>query len=338
MDSLLAATPTASQCKGSAELEATIPWTATTASSAEDDHWAIFEEKPESPAWSTPFAQEALSFVQGGTVKKLGAPLPPQALGLPLSDRFQPLEGIPASGYPQSSTVPPAVSQAGSTSSPDPVHPQHLSPHSGRSTRPSGVVVRRTGRLGQRSRHRRRVPRGRPLRTPSPYSGPPSVLIVGSSVVRDVVLPEAKTLCYPGARVLNINSTILSSLLEYPSASAVVVHVGSNDTSSEQSEQLKDDFKTLVDTLLTSGKQFVLSGPLPSPHDTDMKFSRIRQLHIWLKGYCSSKGIPFVDNFCAFNQRRNLFERDGVHLSRAGSRLLAMNIDLALLSGKPLDI
>lgn len=68
--------------------------------------------------------------------------------------------------------------------------------------------------------------------------------------------------------------------------SAIVIHVGSNDIRLQQSEKLKEDCITLVDTLLDSGKQCIISGPLPAPCFSDVKFSRICQCYVLLNGYC----------------------------------------------------
>ena len=156
-------------------------------------------------------------------------------------------------------------------------------------------------------------------------------------MVRHVHCPNTETFCYPGAQVLHINSKLHELLRDNPSASTVVTHVGSNDIKLQQSEKLKDDFKTLIDTVLESGRQCVISGPLPSPRFGDVKFSRMRQLHIWLKKLCCTMGIPFVDNFHVFWKRPDLFARDGLHLNGKGKRLLAHNIELTLKSCRPAE-
>ena len=178
-----------------------------------------------------------------------------------------------------------------------------------------------------------------PTKSPPPSSSlpaPPAVLVVGSSMVRHVVLPKAQTLCFPGARVLDIKVKLPSLLDQYPSASTVILHIGSNDIKAQQSEKLKKDFISLIDTLLDSRAQCVISGPMPSPCWGDIKFSRLLNLHIWLKGYCRSLGIPFIDNFTTFLDRPTLFRYDGLHLNWSGSRLLANNMALTLKSCKSL--
>ena len=157
-------------------------------------------------------------------------------------------------------------------------------------------------------------------------------LLVGSSMVRQVLLPRAETFCYPGAQVSHINSVLPHIIHSNPAASMVMTHVGSNDLKSEKSESLKTDFKILIDSVLTAGKQCIVFGPMPSPRFGDIKFSRARQLHVWLKQYCLSMGIPFVDNFNVFWNRPTYFASDGLHLNKEGKHLLASNMLLTIKS------
>lgn len=117
---------------------------------------------------------------------------------------------------------------------------------------------------------------------------------------------------------------------QHPTASTIVVHVGANDIRLQQSEKLKSDFISLIQTILATGKKCIISGPIPSVCFSDMQFSRIRQLHVWLMGHCTRTNIPFADNFGCFWQRPSLFARDRLHLNRAGAKMLASNLELAL--------
>ncbi|KAK0139164.1 hypothetical protein N1851_024240 [Merluccius polli] len=98
--------------------------------------------------------------------------------------------------------------------------------------------------------------------------------------------------------------------------------VGTNNIKNQQSENLKEDFVFLADSLLDNRKQF----------------TRLSQLPIWLKGYCRNRDIPFVDNFGAFLNTPQLFKPDGLHPSQEGSRLLSTNIQRTLHSSKPPDL
>lgn len=113
----------------------------------------------------------------------------------------------------------------------------------------------------------------------------------------------------------------LPSLLEqYPSASTVILHVGSKDIKTQQSEKLKKDFMSLIDTLLDSRAQCVISGAMSSPCWGDVKFSCVLNLHISLKGYCRSLGIPIVDDFTT-----TLFRHDGLHPNWTGDIPVIVN-------------
>ncbi|KAJ8337392.1 hypothetical protein SKAU_G00386120 [Synaphobranchus kaupii] len=177
-------------------------------------------------------------------------------------------------------------------------------------------------------------PLGQPRRVVvSGHPGPPTALVVGTSMVRHVVVPKAQTFCYSGACVQDISAAALQLFRQHTGGSAstvVVVHAGINDLRFQQSEKLKADFVSLIDGVLGAGKRCVISGPLPPPCFGDVKFSRIRQFHIWMKGYCLGRGIPFVDNFTSFLNRPELFNHDGLHPNRTGSHLLSTNIELTL--------
>ncbi|KAJ8388167.1 hypothetical protein AAFF_G00136330 [Aldrovandia affinis] len=167
---------------------------------------------------------------------------------------------------------------------------------------------------------------------PQPTEPHPTALVVGSSMVRHIVVPKAVTYSMPGATVSDINSVITMLIEDHPQASSDVLHVGANDLKFQQSETLKKDFMTLINTVSESGKACIISRPFSSPRYGDVKYSRICNLHIWLKGYCCSLSIPFIDNFTMLWDRKDLFARDGLHLNRDRARMLSLSMDLALKS------
>ena len=239
---------------------------------ADRDRWTGLGVKPKPPACSTPIAPAPWSTVPTGRRRgrRTSRPLPREMLIL--ANGFQAL-GKQAS--PAKPRGPPAASQ----------------PVNDAWARPSRTIVREKPRGG-------------------PPAALPSTLVVGLSMVRHVSLDATETLCYPGACVTDITSSIAPAMCEFPTASTAVVHVGSNDIRLQQSQKLVDDFETLIHTVLDTGKRCVVFGPIPSPCFGDVNFSRLRQLHIWLKGYCCASNIPYVDNFGTFWKRRELFGRD----------------------------
>ncbi|KAM9835534.1 uncharacterized protein ACBT44_018357 isoform 1-T3 [Syngnathus typhle] len=158
------------------------------------------------------------------------------------------------------------------------------------------------------------------------------VLIVGTSMVRHVDIPRCSTSCHPCALVREVDDVMLHLLAQCQSVAAVVVHVGTWDHKLMQSEKLKDDYISLISTIQDSKKRAIVSGPFVPPYFGDVNFSRVRQLHIWLKRYCMSKSIPYVDNFTTFLNRPYLFKADFFLPNHIGSHLLSINIELTLLS------
>jgi hypothetical protein len=73
-------------------------------------------------------------------------------------------------------------------------------------------------------------------------------MILGSSMVRNVTVPGAKTTSYPGAGVNYIPKLLLNVLHQDMDIDSIVVYVGFNNIVNDSSEQLKLDFKELIDS------------------------------------------------------------------------------------------
>uniref|UniRef100_A0A9J8BQ77 SGNH hydrolase-type esterase domain-containing protein n=1 Tax=Cyprinus carpio carpio TaxID=630221 RepID=A0A9J8BQ77_CYPCA len=115
-------------------------------------------------------------------------------------------------------------------------------------------------------------------------------------------LAEGKvhTHCFPGARVLDVSAQIPAILKADESPRAVVLHAGVNDTTQRQTETLKRDFRSLIETVrsTTPAATIIVSGPLPT----------------YRRGH------------------ERLFRADGLHPSRVGAELLSDNISRTLRS------
>ncbi len=81
-------------------------------------------------------------------------------------------------------------------------------------------------------------------------------VIVGDSIVRHVraMLAEGKvhTHCFPGSRVLDVSAQIPAILKGDESVGSVMLHAGVNDTKLRQTETLKRDFRSLIETVRQS--------------------------------------------------------------------------------------
>ncbi len=129
--------------------------------------------------------------------------------------------------------------------------------------------------------------------------------------------PEGKvhTHCLPGARVLDVSAQIPAILKEDESTAAVVIHTGANDTKLRQTETLKKDFRSLIETV----RSIIVSGPLPTYRRGHERFSRLFALNKWLFSWCNEQKIIFDNNLNLFSERPRLFHADGLHPSRVGA-------------------
>uniref|UniRef100_A0A673BKS2 SGNH hydrolase-type esterase domain-containing protein n=1 Tax=Sphaeramia orbicularis TaxID=375764 RepID=A0A673BKS2_9TELE len=177
----------------------------------------------------------------------------------------------------------------------------------------------------------------RETRNPSPSTlsprplFPPTTAILGDSIIRHVRFFNTITRGFPGSTVTSILHELPQLLLSLPSTvTRIIVHVGFNDTSLQQSEVTKVHFKNLFDKLKRSGKAVFISGPLPSFARGVGRFSRLLSLNTWLQSASALNGFSFIDNFNLFWNRSSFYKSDGVHPSTLGSSVLAQNIQHAV--------
>ena len=161
-------------------------------------------------------------------------------------------------------------------------------------------------------------------------------VIIGSSIVRHVRATSGKgkvrTHCFPGARVLDVAAQVPEILNGDERVGAVVLHVGTNDIRLRQTEVLKEDYRSLIETVhITSPEAtIVVSGPLPTYRLGQERFSRLFALNEWLMSWCNEQRLLFVNNWNLFWKRSRLFRADGLHPSRVGAAVLSDNISKTL--------
>ncbi|XP_053535052.1 uncharacterized protein LOC128630793 [Ictalurus punctatus] len=132
----------------------------------------------------------------------------------------------------------------------------------------------------------------------------PNTVIVGDSIVRNVRVASSKgkvrTHCFSGACVLDVAAQVSGILKKDERIGAVVLHAGTNDTRLRQTEVLKRDFSSLIETVRgrSPTAKIIVSGPLPT----------------YRRG------------------AEKLFRPDGLHPSSLGAELLSDNISKALHS------
>lgn len=133
---------------------------------------------------------------------------------------------------------------------------------------------------------------------------PPTTLIVGDSIVRDICFFNAVTRCVPGATVSDILTGLRRLLPTLPSSiRRIIVHVGTNDTALKRSEVTKSDFTDMLRFLNRSGRSVLISGPIPTLGRGSESFSRLLGLHSWLQSACKNFNVLYIDNFNLFWDR-----------------------------------
>ncbi|KAI2645925.1 ATP-dependent DNA helicase Q1 [Labeo rohita] len=163
-------------------------------------------------------------------------------------------------------------------------------------------------------------------------------VIVGDSIVRNVHATLAKgkvhTHCFPGARVLCVSVQIPAILKDGESVGTIVLQTGVNDTKLRQTEVLKRDFSSLIETVHSTSPatRIVVSGPLPTYRRGHGRFSRLLALNEWLLTCCKEQKLLFVNNWTLFGECPRFFRADGLHPSRVGAELLSDNISRTLCS------
>jgi hypothetical protein len=117
---------------------------------------------------------------------------------------------------------------------------------------------------------------------------------------------------HPGAGVNDITKLLPNVLHQDMDIDSIVVHVSFNDIMKGSSEQLKLDFKELIDSLLDTNKRPIISGPVSSLNRGIKRFSRILSLHNWQRDYCSTMGV-----------NNTFYKEDGIHPNRLDSWILS---------------
>uniref|UniRef100_A0A8C7Y8H4 SGNH hydrolase-type esterase domain-containing protein n=1 Tax=Oryzias sinensis TaxID=183150 RepID=A0A8C7Y8H4_9TELE len=127
---------------------------------------------------------------------------------------------------------------------------------------------------------------------------------------------NAITRCFPGAKVKDLLQDVIR----------IIFHIGTNDTTLQQSEITKREFRELFTLLSNTGKYVFISGPIPTLTRGSTRFSRILSLHTWLLSTSQTHRFGFIDNFNLFWNHPSFYRPDGLHPSLLGSSILTANI------------
>ena len=106
-----------------------------------------------------------------------------------------------------------------------------------------------------------------------------------------------------------------------------------NNLSRDSQELLRSKIKELICKVKSTRTKGVICGILPR-FDRKVSWGKILSFNKWLEVECAVEGLVFVDTWATFVNRRDLFSKDGLHLSGVGAnelgRLVARAVDSQL--------
>ena len=154
------------------------------------------------------------------------------------------------------------------------------------------------------------------------------VKIIGDSICRylgkKIKTKVSGNECFPGAGV-DLVATKLKGLVESDSVTCLVV--GGNDVHKRRSEEMLRRYREALQIVRNKGGRAVACGILPRLGHRREWMSRAIGFNCRLEAYCRENNIGFVDVWDHFYGQGQLYARDGVHLTRAGTSVLAGLID-----------
>ena len=155
---------------------------------------------------------------------------------------------------------------------------------------------------------------------------PEDSIIVGDSIIRHQLEEfcgrapkQRKRYCFPGAKIDRITNSIEEIVNKEKSDSVYIVHVGTNDIKTTNSEELMERYKRLIMTLKAKRSKFIISGILPRIGAEGQFYNKAFSTNDRLKSFCSKENVEFINLWNHFYDQQILFNRDGIHLNPVGS-------------------
>ena len=109
--------------------------------------------------------------------------------------------------------------------------------------------------------------------------------------------------------------------------STVIVHTGSNDLYLRngkvgQTEPIINELEKVVDAIASKTENGMIVGVFPRLNASHYALSKAIGINDRISAVCHRKGVRFLNIWDTFVGNRDLFRRDGVHLSERGMRVL----------------
>ena len=153
------------------------------------------------------------------------------------------------------------------------------------------------------------------------------VVIMGSSnvrrfdrFVRGKRRKRTKIFSFPGAKTKDLMGKI-GDKVDRSTKTKVFLHVGTNDTVRENSEQIIKNLECLIHEAKDANAEVAVCS-IPSRQDNGVAFSRAEGINNRLAGICKSNGAEFVDLRGYLVSCRHWLNKDGVHYSERGGAIV----------------
>ena len=165
-------------------------------------------------------------------------------------------------------------------------------------------------------------------------------LLIGSSIIRDIyrqALPDYDVICSRGATIIDLHKELSKITAKYKN---ILIVVGGNDCSSiEDTDGIITNFKSLISLSKDLVEdRVIVSSICPRLHSATVQ-GRIESVNAALMLDAESDNYTFVNNDLTYRLQDNTINDgyylpDGVHLSQAGTKKLAKNLNLSPVAGK----
>ncbi|CAH1783380.1 unnamed protein product, partial [Owenia fusiformis] len=158
-------------------------------------------------------------------------------------------------------------------------------------------------------------------------------LIIGSSIVRDIdpsKLVNTDVIPIGGADIDTVHKKLTSLEIKY---NTVYLQVGSNDcTKPSKPDEIVNDFKLLIKGASNIASKVVVSSICPRT-DKPSAQEKAESINAALQVICEDDNTIFVNNDTTFKLHDGAINEgfllyDGLHLSKAGTNRLAINMGL----------
>jgi lysophospholipase L1-like esterase len=144
----------------------------------------------------------------------------------------------------------------------------------------------------------------------------------------------------PGANLSQVRAAV--SKMTTDKRSSIIVLAGGNDLflrkgRTGHTEPFMANTKALIKTVKAKSEKGILIGLVPRLNTGREAYSKAIALNRRVRELCDTEGVRFINPWYAFENKRALYGKDGIHLNAEGSRQLADIINARLYKdlGKP---